>query len=118
MKEQLREAHTRTMLSRGANSPSTLEPLVLAKTSSWTPSQDPKQNKIIGAFAMALRDGRFSSAAHDTLALGTIQKTISDISAAFRETVQPNPTKDNDLQLSIILQCQFQAYKNADPKEH
>jgi hypothetical protein len=36
---------------------------------SFTRSQ---QNKIIGTFAMALREGRFSSAAHDTLALGTI----------------------------------------------
>jgi hypothetical protein len=82
---------------------------------SFTRSQ---QNKIIGAFAMALRGGQFSSAAHDTLALGTIWNTISDISATFRENGQTNPTKDNDLQLSFILQHQFQAYKNADPKEH
>jgi hypothetical protein len=82
---------------------------------SFTRSQ---QNKIIGAFAMALQEGWFSSAAHDTLALGTIRNTISDISATFRENGQPNPTKDNNLQLSFILQCQFRAYKNADPKEH
>jgi hypothetical protein len=48
---------------------------------SFTRSQ---QNKIIGAFAMALREGRFSSAAHDTLALETIRNTISDI-ATFKE---------------------------------
>jgi hypothetical protein len=41
VKEQLREAHTRTTLGCGANSPSTLEPLASAKTSSSTPSQDP-----------------------------------------------------------------------------
>jgi hypothetical protein len=36
---------------------------------SFTRSQ---QNKIIGAFAMALWERQFCSAAHDTLALGTI----------------------------------------------
>jgi hypothetical protein len=66
---------------------------------------------------MALRQGWFLGPAHDTLALGTIQNTISDISATFRENNWPNPTKDNDLQLSFILYRQFQAFKNADPKE-
>ncbi len=74
---------------------------------SFTRSQ---QNKIIGAFAMALREGRFSSAAHDTLALETIRNTISDI-ATFKENSWPNPTKDNNLQLSFVIQCQFWAYK-------
>jgi hypothetical protein len=82
---------------------------------SFTGSQ---QNKIIGAFAMTLREGRFSSAAHDTLASGTIQNTILDISATFRKNGQPNPTKDGDLQLSFILQRQFRTYRNANPKEH
>jgi hypothetical protein len=36
---------------------------------SFTRSQ---QNKTIGAFTMALQEGRFSSAAHETLASGTI----------------------------------------------
>ena len=66
---------------------------------------------------MALREGRFSSAAHDKLASGTIRNSISDISATFRENGQPNPTKDDDLQLSFILHRQFRAYKNEDPKE-
>ncbi len=68
---------------------------------------------------MALREGRFLSAVHNKLALGTIKKSISDsdISATFRENGQPNPTKDDDLQLSFILHHQFRAYKNEDPKE-
>jgi hypothetical protein len=81
---------------------------------SFTRSQ---QNKIIGAFAMALQQGQFLGSAHDTLALGTIRNTILDISAIFRENGQPNPTKDNDLQLSFILHRQFRAFKNADPEE-
>jgi hypothetical protein len=76
-----------------------------------------QQNKIIGTFAMALRQGQFLGPAHDTLASRTIRNTIFDISATFRENGQPNRTKDDGLQLSFILQCQFQAYKNADPKE-
>jgi hypothetical protein len=81
---------------------------------SFTRSQ---QNKIIGAFAMALRKGQFLGQSHDTLAVGTIQNTISEICATFRENGQPNPTKDNDLQLSFILHQQFRAFKNADSKE-
>jgi hypothetical protein len=82
---------------------------------SFTRSQ---QNKIIGAFAMALQKGWFSSAAHDTLALGTIWNTILNKSATFRKNGWPNPTKDNNLQLSCILQCKFWAYKYTNPKEH
>jgi hypothetical protein len=66
---------------------------------------------------MALREEHFSSAAHDKLASGTIRNSISDISATFRETRRPNPTKDDNLQLSFILHRQFRPYKNEDPKE-
>ena len=76
-----------------------------------------QRNRIIGAFAMALRQGRYSGKAHDTLATGTIRNSISDISSTFRENGRPNPTKDDDLQLSFLLQRQFRAFKNADPKE-
>jgi hypothetical protein len=40
---------------------------------SFTRSQ---RNKIIGAFAMALRQGQYSGKAYDTLDLGKIQNTI------------------------------------------
>jgi hypothetical protein len=117
VKEQLREVHMRTMLGRGTVFSKYLGSIDIGNDlflNSFTRSQ---QNKIIGAFAMALQQGQFLGPAHDTLALGTIQNTISDTSATFRENGQPNPTKDNNLQLSFILQCQFQAYKNAKPKE-
>jgi hypothetical protein len=81
---------------------------------SFTRSQ---QNKIIGAFAMALQQGQFSGPSHDTLAVGTIQNTISDIYATFRENGRPKPTKNDDLQLSFILHRQFRAFKNANSKE-
>jgi hypothetical protein len=66
---------------------------------------------------MALREGRFLGPSHNTLAVGTIQNSISDVCATFRENGRPNPTKDDDLQLSFLLHRQFRAYKNADPKE-
>ncbi len=67
---------------------------------SFTRSQ---RNKIIGAFAMALCEGRFLGLSHNTLAVGTIRNSISDVCATFRENGQPNPTKDDDLQLSFLL---------------
>ncbi len=47
VKEQLREAHTRIMLSHGANLPSTSEPSALSKMSSLTPSQDPNETRSL-----------------------------------------------------------------------
>jgi hypothetical protein len=64
---------------------------------------------------MTLRQGWFLGPAYDTLALGTIRNTISDISLTFWESGQPNLTKDNNLQLSFILQRQFRAFKNEGP---
>jgi hypothetical protein len=49
--------------------------------------------------------------------VGTIRNSISDVCATFRENGRPNPTKEDDLQLSFLLHRQFRAYKNADPKE-
>jgi hypothetical protein len=66
-----------------------------------------ERNKIIGTFAMAVRQGRFSTKAHDTLASGTVQNTISDISVTYSENGQHHPTKDDNLQLSCILSRQF-----------
>ncbi len=45
VKEQLREAHTRTTLGRGTVSPDTSSPSELATTSSSTPSQDPNETR-------------------------------------------------------------------------
>ncbi len=45
VKEQLREAHTRTTLGCGTVSPDTLNPSELVTTSSSTPSQDPNETR-------------------------------------------------------------------------
>jgi hypothetical protein len=57
---------------------------------------------------MTVRQVKFSTTTYDTLALGTVQNTISNISATFRENhEQQNPTKDNILQLRFIISRQF-----------
>ncbi len=75
-----------------------------------------EQILILGAFGMALREGRFSTAKHDTLVERTIRGTTSH-DHAFRMKGRPNPTKDIDNKLSILLSRQYHTYRNEDPKE-
>jgi len=77
----------------------------------------PQRIKLMGAFALAMREGRFSSQAYDTLAEATIRNTISFVSSTFRENERPNPTKDDDGQLGRLLSRLFRAFKNKDPAE-
>ncbi|KAL7467246.1 hypothetical protein ACHAXS_007491 [Conticribra weissflogii] len=64
---------------------------------------------------MALRSGRFSGPTHDSLAESTIRNTISFVASSFREQDRPNPTRDEDGELSRLLSQQFRAFKNNDP---
>jgi hypothetical protein len=119
VKEQLREAHTRAKLDPGVGSNSTqnqsgLDMMSTSNLDSFTKSQ---RNRIMGAFAMAMRQARFSGPSYHRLAEGTIRNTISDVCSTFRENGRPNPTKDDDMQLSFILQRLFRAFRNEDPNE-
>jgi hypothetical protein len=74
--------------------------------------------KLMGAFAMALREGRFSGD-YGTLAEGTVRSSISYVVSTFRESGRTNPTKDEDMELGWILHRLYRAFKNEDPKvEH
>lgn len=64
---------------------------------------------------MAMREARFSGPAYDTLVEGTIRSTISFVASTFRDNDRPNPTKDEDGELSRLLSRQFRAYRNKDP---
>ena len=77
----------------------------------------PQQHKIMCAFAMAMRQARFSGPAYDKLAEGTIRGTISNVCSSFRDSGRLNPTKDDDGQLSFILSRLFRAFRNEDPNE-
>lgn len=76
-----------------------------------------QQHKIMCAFAMAMRQARFSGPAYDQLAEGTIRGTISNVCSTFRDSGRLNPTKDDDGQLSFILSRLFRAFRNEDPNE-
>jgi hypothetical protein len=76
-----------------------------------------QRNRIMCAFAMAMRQARFSGPSYDKLAEGTIRNSLSDVCSTFRENGRSNPTKDDDRQLSFILQRLFRAFRNEDPNE-
>jgi hypothetical protein len=76
-----------------------------------------EQNLLLGAFAMAVRKGRFTKNCTEPLVEGTVRGTISHVVQAFRESGRQNPSKDADNMLSILLSRQFRAYCNNDPKE-
>jgi hypothetical protein len=76
-----------------------------------------EQNLLLGAFAMAVREGRFSRNCSEPLVEGTVRGTISCVVQAFWESGRQNPTKDADNMLSVLLSRQFRAYRNDDPKE-
>ena len=72
---------------------------------------------MFGAFAMAIRDGRFSKDCTEPLVEGTVLGTISHVVQAFWESGQQNPTNDTDNMISILLSRQFRAYPNNNPKQ-
>jgi hypothetical protein len=76
-----------------------------------------EQNLLLGAFAMAVREGWFSLNRTDALVEGTVRGAISHELQAFRESGRQNPIKDADNMLSVLLSRQFRAYSNDDPKE-
>ena len=74
-----------------------------------------QRTKLVGAFAMALNEGRFSPRYHGTLAEETVRSTISYVGSTFRENGRPNPTRDEDGELRRLLSRQYRSFKNSDP---
>ena len=58
---------------------------------------------LLGAFAMAVRSGRFSNSRFNTLAEGTVRDTISNMVQYLWLPGRQNPTEDADNELSIPL---------------
>ena len=71
--------------------------------------------QLIGAFAMALRSGRFSRQTHGTLVEGTVRGAISYVAQTLRDEGRPSPTCTDDGELGQILSRQFRAFRNEDP---
>ncbi len=72
---------------------------------------------MLWAFAMAIREGQFLPDCHEVLIEGTVCGTVSHVILAFWAARRQNPTKDDDIELSILLSWQYQAYKNKDPQQ-
>jgi hypothetical protein len=72
---------------------------------------------IIGTFAVAVRQARFSRASHERLAAGTVNDTVQYVCTTFRESGYPNPSNDDNRQPAFILQWEFRLFKNTDPEE-
>jgi hypothetical protein len=76
-----------------------------------------QRHSLIGAFALAVREARFSRSAHDPLVASTVSGTIQCLCSTFRENGYPNPTLDEDGQFAFILQRELRSFKNLDPPE-
>ena len=74
-----------------------------------------QQIRLMGAFAMAYREGRFSGPSYECLAEGTVRSALSAISQTFRENDRPNPTWNDDAKLGRFLSRLFRSFKNKDP---
>ena len=61
-------------------------------------------NLLLGAFAMAVREGWFSRDCSEPLVEGTVHGTISHVAQAFWEWGRQNPTKDADTCLASFYQ--------------
>jgi len=59
-----------------------------------------EQNRLFGAFAMALHSGRFLGPIHDSLAESTTRNSISLVALTFREHDRQNPTRDEEGEFS------------------
>jgi hypothetical protein len=77
----------------------------------------PNRIQLMGAFAVAMREGRFSKRSDGPLAEGTIRGDVSYVASTFRDSDRPNPTKDDDDELGRLLSSLYRAFRNKDPAE-
>jgi hypothetical protein len=62
---------------------------------------------MLGAFAMAVREGGFLWDCYEVLVEGTVRGTVSHVVQTFWAAGRQNPTKDDDRELSILLSRQY-----------
>jgi hypothetical protein len=72
---------------------------------------------IMGAFAVAVRQGRFSRPGDGPLAKSSVENTINAVAATFRENGREDPHRDAERHVSRLLQRQLRSYKKDDPNE-
>ncbi len=79
----------------------------------------PRQQRIelMGAFAMAVREGQILRPGDGPLAKKSVTNTITAVAATFRENGREDPHKDTERNVGRLLQWQLRSYAKNDPKE-
>jgi hypothetical protein len=73
--------------------------------------------KVMGAFAMAIHQGRFSRQNDAPLAESTVADTLNLVAATLGENGHKDPPKDVKNNFGRLLWWQQRAYKKNNPKE-
>ena len=78
----------------------------------------PRQHRvaIMGAFAVAMLEGRFSRPSDGPLAKTSVTGAINAVAATFRENGREDPHRDAERNVSRLLQRQLRSYSKNDPK--
>ncbi len=79
----------------------------------------PRQHRIatMGAFAVAIHEGRFSRPGDGPLAKKSVEGTINAVATTFQENGQEDPHRDADHHVGQLLQRQLRSYAKDNPKE-
>ncbi len=79
----------------------------------------PQQHKlaVMGAFAMAIREGQFSRQSDAPLAKKSASNTGNAVTTTFRENGREDPHWDAERHVGRLLQRQLRSYTQNDPKE-
>ena len=78
----------------------------------------PQQHKlaIMGAFAVAVREGRFLRPTDGPLAKNSVSDTVNAVAATFQENGREDPHRDAECNVGRLLQRQLRSYSKNDPK--
>ena len=71
--------------------------------------------EIIGAFTMAVRQGRFFRPHDSPLAESTVSDTLNHVAAVFRENGHDYPKRDAERNVAQLLRRQLRSYKILEP---
>ncbi len=71
----------------------------------------------MGAFAMAIREGRFLRPGDGPLAKKSVEGTVNAVAATFQGNRQEDPHRDAERLVGRLLQQQLRSYAKVDPKE-
>jgi hypothetical protein len=79
----------------------------------------PQQHRIaiMGAFAVAMCEGRFLTPGDGPLAKKSVKGTVNAVAATFQENGREDPHRDAERHVGQLLQRQLRSYTKDDPKE-